>query len=86
MKTMVEIPDAQASAFEPYRDRLGELLLMGLGQVKSQEALMYLGKGVVSISRAAEIAGISRSEMIRLARLSGIEPDWSEKMLDEDLA
>lgn len=30
MRTTVEIPEDRAGELEPYRDRLGELLLLGL--------------------------------------------------------
>ena len=38
--TTVEIPDERMPDLEAYKDRLGELLLLGLSQMKIQEALM----------------------------------------------
>lgn len=39
-KTVVEIPDERVPELEPYKERLGELLLLGLSQLKIQEALL----------------------------------------------
>ena len=44
-KTTVEIPDQKMAELEAYRDRLGELLLLGLSQVKIQEALLLYQRG-----------------------------------------
>lgn len=82
----VEIPAEIVQEFEPYQDRLREIILLGLTQLKVQEALLLYRRGIVSIGRAAEIAGLSMPEMIRQARAFGIEPRWSEKMVDEELA
>ncbi len=39
-QTVVEIPDEHLPKLEAYKDRLGELLLLGLLQVKIQESLL----------------------------------------------
>jgi predicted HTH domain antitoxin len=83
---MVQIPADLVQEFEPYQDRLREIILLGLTQLKVQEALLLYRRGIVSLGRAAEIAGLSMPEMIRQARAFGIEPRWSEKMVDEELA
>lgn len=85
-KMIVEIPDELVSQFTPYQDRLPELMLLGLHQVKAQEALLLYGRGLISFARAAELAGLSRAEMIRQARASGVRPRWSEQMVQEELA
>jgi hypothetical protein len=41
-KTSVEIPTEQLGEIEKYKDRLGELLLLGLTQMKIQESFSYL--------------------------------------------
>ena len=35
-KTTVEIPDNRLGELDGYKDRLGELLLLGLSQIKTQ--------------------------------------------------
>jgi hypothetical protein len=85
-KTVIEISDDKLAKLEPYKDRLGELLLLGLSQIKIQEALLLYQRGLVSFGRAAELAGLSEQEMIRQARAFGVVPRWSEKMAEEEAA
>ena len=85
-KTSVEIPAERHVEIEKYKDRLGELLLLGLTQMKIQESLYLYKQGLASFGRAAELAGLPLEEMMRQARAHGIEPRWSEKMVEEELA
>ena len=85
-KTIIEIPDERLAELEAYKDRLGELLLLGLSQVRIQEAILLYQRGVISLGRAAELAGITEQEMIRQARALGISPYWTSKILEEELA
>ena len=85
-KTSVEIPTEKLGEIEKYKDRLGELLLLGLTQMKIQESLYLYKQGLASFGRAAELAGLPQEEMMRQARAHGIEPRWSKKMVEEELA
>jgi predicted HTH domain antitoxin len=85
-KATIEIPDERWEELQAYRDRLGELVLLGLSQVKIQEALLRYQRGLVSLGRAAEMAGLSRGEMAQQARTFGVAPHWSEKMVEEEVA
>ena len=73
-------------SMEAYKEKLGELLLLGLSQVKIQEALLLYKRGLVSLGRAAELSGISERDMIRQARAADIEPAWSASQVEEELA
>ncbi len=84
-KTVVEIPDERLPEVEPHKERLGELLLLGLTQIKIQEALLLYQRGVVSFGRAVELAGLSRQEVIQQARACGMEPRCGEHMIQEEL-
>ncbi len=84
-KTIVEIPDERLPELEAYKDKMGELLLLGLSQIKIQEALLLYQRGLVSFGRAAELAGLSEQEMLRQARAFGVHPRWAEKMIEEEL-
>ncbi len=53
------------------------MLLLGLTQMKIEEALILYQKGDVSFGRGAELAGVSQHDMMRQARARGIEPRWS---------
>jgi predicted HTH domain antitoxin len=85
-KMVVEVPDEFAAQFDPYQDRLDELLIMGLRQIKIHESLLFYSRGLVSFARAAELAGLPQAEMIQQARAFGIKPRWSEQMVQEELA
>ena len=85
-KATIDIPEERLPELEAYKDRLGELLLLGLSQVKVQEALLLYQRGSVSFGRAAELAGLSEPEMMQQARAAGIEPRWTEAMVEEELA
>lgn len=85
-KTVIEIPDERLQELEAYKDRLGELLLLGLSQIKIQEALLLYQRGLVSFGRAAELSGLSEQEMMRQARAFGIHPRWTERMIEEEIA
>ncbi len=65
---------------------LREVLLLGLRQLRINEALLLYKQGVVSFGRAAELAKLSRQDMIQQARVAGVEPRWSEDMLRAELA
>jgi predicted HTH domain antitoxin len=85
-KLTLEIPDEISERLQPHRDKLQELILLGLQQLKIQEALLLYSRGLVSFGRAAELAGLVEKEMIRQARAAGIQPHWSEEMAQEELA
>jgi predicted HTH domain antitoxin len=85
-QVIIELPEDLARQVGPYQGRLQELVLLGLSQLKAQEALTLYTRGIVSFARAAEIAELSRPEMIRQARAFGIRPRWSEQMVEEELA
>lgn len=85
-KTIVEISDEKLAELESYKDRLGELLLLGLSQIKIQEVLLLYQRGLVSFGRAAELTGLSKQEMVRQAKAFGVFPRWSEKMAEEEAA
>ena len=86
LRVTLDIPDEWTQEFKSYQDRIKELILLGLQQVKIQEALTLYRRGVVSFGRAAEMAGMSEAEMIRQARASGVRPRWTEAMAVEEMA
>lgn len=85
-ETTVTIPDDWLPELEPYRDRLAELLLLGLSQMRLQEALLVYQRGLVSFGRAAELARLSEPELARHATALGIAPRYDEQMVGEELA
>ncbi len=81
-----ELPEELMREIGPYQGRIQELVLLGLAQLKAQEALALYTRGIVSFARAVEIAGLTRPEMIRQARAPGIRPRWSDQMVEEETA
>jgi predicted HTH domain antitoxin len=84
-KFTLEVSGEISDRLRPYQDKLGELVLLGLQQLKIQEALLLYTRGLVSFGRAAELAGLPEKEMIRQARAAGVEPRWSKDMFEEEL-
>ena len=58
-QVVIELPDEVARQMGSYQGRLKELVLLGLFQLKAQEALTMYTRGIISFARAAEIAGLS---------------------------
>jgi hypothetical protein len=85
-KIDIELPHELADEFERYRDRLREIIFLGVLQLRIQEALSLYSRGAVSFARAAEIAGIPQQDLVRQARGYGIEPHWSEEIVQTELA
>ncbi len=81
----LELPEQLSKELHIDQTKLKELVLLGLSQLKIQEALLLYRRGVVSFGRAAELAGISERELVRHARANGIRPHWDERMLREEL-
>ncbi len=82
----IDIPEEFINDFELRRGMLREVLLLGLHQLRMNEALLLYKQSVVSFGRAAELAKLSRQEMIQQVRVAGVEPRWSEDMLRSELA
>ncbi len=81
----LEVPIELSAKLLPYRDKLAEVLLLGLQQLKIQEALLLYSRGLVSLGRAAEMSGLPEREMILHARASGVQSRWNEELAKEEL-
>ena len=66
------------------QDFLIELLERGLRESRIERALERYKVGGVSFA-AAQLAGVSRSELARQAYARGMEPPYSEQMTAEEL-
>lgn len=82
----IELPESVATELKNRQEIVTEIILLGLSQLKIQEALTLYKRGLVSIGRAAEIAGLTEDEMITQARAANIAPRWDEQMVREELA
>jgi hypothetical protein len=64
---------------------LQQIFRMGLYQYKVERALKLYRDEVGSLGYIAEQLGLSKRDLIREARLRGIEPDFSEQTVQEEL-
>ena len=85
-KFEIDVSDELAGELRPYENRIQDVLVLGLRQLKIDEALALYARGLISFGRAVELAGIRREELVREARAAGISPRWTEEMVREELA
>ena len=64
---------------------LEQIFRMGLYQYKVDRGLKLYHDGVGSLGYIAEQLGLSKRELVREARLRGIEPEFSEETVREEL-
>jgi len=72
------VPEEQAT--------LQQIFRLGLYQYKVERALALYRDGVGSLGYIAEQLGLSKRDLIREARMRGIEPNFSEDTVQEELA
>jgi len=65
---------------------LRQIFKMGLTQYKIERALALYREGNGSLGYLAENLGLPKQQLIIAARQQGIEPDFSEEALREELA
>ena len=65
---------------------LQQIFRLGLYQYRVERALSLYQGGVGSLGYIAEQLKLSKRDLIREARLRGIEPEFSEESIGEDLA
>jgi len=70
----------------PYHGDLGELLRLGLRQVKMEQALSLFKQGGISLWHAARLAGVSLREMTQYAAAQGLRATADDETLREELA
>jgi predicted HTH domain antitoxin len=81
----IEIPDDLADKIRPYEKNLQELIVIGLTQLRIQEALALFKRGNISLWKAARLADIPLREMIMHASAQGLKPQIDEQMKEEEL-
>ncbi len=80
MKIAIELPREAEGLSE---EEIGQLFLIGLREMRTEKALLFLRKGGISVWKAAKIAGLSLREMIEEARKRGVEPPVTDEMVEE---
>lgn len=85
-KIEFEIPDAWAGELD-WQDQslFTEIILLGLRQYRLRQALAMLEAQVGTLGYIAELTRIPKADLIREARMRGMDPRYSEDTLKEDL-
>ena len=65
---------------------LRQIFKLGLTQYKVQRALALYREGAGSLGYLAETLGLPKRQLIIAARQQGIEPDYAEETIREELA
>lgn len=80
------LPPALTAEFPTLNQEfLLDLLERGLKQLKIERALTRYAQGRISFGAAADLAGISQSDLSRQAYARGMEPPFSVATVQEEL-
>lgn len=83
----VHLPDRLARELaDAGQDFIAEVFELGLRTRKIDQALAEYARGHMTLGAAAQLAGISESELARHAYAHGLEPRFSSDTLTEELA
>jgi len=82
----MQIPRHWLEGVPEEQTTLQQIFRLGLYQYKVGRALALYRDGVGSLGYIAEQLGLSKRDLIREARMRGIEPDFSEETVREELA
>jgi predicted HTH domain antitoxin len=82
----IAVPEDLSTQLEPYRDQLGDVLRVGLREIKMAQALALFKKGDLSLWKTARLAGVSLREMAQYAVAQGVRAVVDEQTLREELA
>lgn len=85
-KVAVQIPRWWLEGLPEEEVTLQHIFKLGLERYKVERALALYRDGVGSIGYIAEQLEMSKRQLIQEARLRGIEPDFSEETVREELS
>jgi len=83
---MLEIPEPWLEGLDLGDELLlQEVLMLGVRQYRIERALQMYQAGMGSLGYAAHKAGVAKQDLIREARARGIEPEYDEETVREEL-
>ncbi|MEW6368258.1 MAG: UPF0175 family protein [Acidobacteriota bacterium] len=82
----VEIPVEWLEGVPDETAALQQIFRMGLRQYRIERAIALYRDGVGSLGYIAEILHLDKRDLVREARLRGIDPEFSEESVREELA
>ena len=86
METKLEIPQTLLEKYQLDEHLLERAIEIGLKQLRIEEVLTFYSNGLISLWKAAEMAGLTLQEMIRHANLHGYRPRFDFLMIQEELS
>ena len=86
MEAKLEIPQTLLEKYQIDENLLERTIEIGLKQLRIEEALALYSKGLISLWKAAEMAGLTLQEMVRHANLHGCKPRFDFRMIQEELS
>ncbi|MBN2374114.1 hypothetical protein JXL19_10035 [bacterium] len=81
----MEIPQKWLEGIPDKPAIIREIIALGIKQYKMDQALKLYKNGGGSIGYVAELFHLSKRDLIQAARKSGIEPDFTEETVHEEL-
>jgi len=81
----MQIPRQWLEGVSEEQVTLQQIFRLGLYQYKVERALALYRDDAGSLGYIAEQLGLSKRDLIREARVRGIEPDFSEETVQEEL-
>ncbi len=82
----IEIPREWVKGLPDEELTYKHIVRLGIKQLKIERAIQLYRDGVGSLGYIAEQLGIVKPDLIREMKLRNIEPDFSEKTVQEELA
>ena len=81
----IQIPRRWLEDVPKEETALQQIFKLGLEQYKIERALVLYQDGAGSLGYVAERFGLSKRKLIQEARSQGVEPDFSEETVREEL-
>ncbi len=82
----VKIPRIWMEGLPEEELTLKHIFRLGVNQYKVERAIQLYSDGVGSLGYIADKLGLDKQELIRKTRLQGVEPAFSDKTVQEELA
>lgn len=83
---VIQIPEEWLKDIPEESLTLRQIFKLGLTQYRMERALALYQDGAGSLGYLAEKLGIPKPQLVQAARHQGIEPDFSEETVREELA
>lgn len=81
----LKLPDKLAKKLPRQEKPRQRVITLGIIHYKVEQALKEYKKGKITLTKTAELAGLSIREIIPLAYAYGLEPKFNESILPEEM-